>query len=832
MTLRNQRLLASQLCAMVLVLLPANITVAQRNDAAAGLSFSALAQARRSVMVPGSKGILKAQVRNQADNTRSGSLVATVVGYPEYENVRPFSLSPGESRDIEIYVYLPSDLNEEFFEIEVVLKHVEAGQEVLVQRGDEPIRERIRCALRKQGADAPLVAIALDEPAPLQPHWFWPHSGEVIHETYEAVLAARIDSGHSREMISFDVDGLPLKAQDWDNVDLLVLADARYLEDFAAVAAVRRFINLGGRVWIMLDRVDAAQIAPLLGPKQLCQEIDAVELHEFTVEILDGSTPLPTEERQVSVERPVRMKRVLQEGGVETHRVRGWPAAIKMPIGRGELILTTLEVTGLTEFRTEQISDDPNHQSTLKMRKWAKTFAFDIGTPHVDSKTAVRPDYPIHHLGIQVLPKSWVTAALGTFCLALCCLAIWRLWLGDLVLATFATPLISLLVAIVLLVARNGSQMGKQDAVAKLQFVEASAGGMGVEVKEYAAVKLDRVHDMQLDYAADGWAIAPQASQSGVQRLITRDFANWALHNSAWPAGVWRYQTQFTAEVPPQVVFAVVDDQGCRIEIPPELPGPVEDTVLSWVSGDPMLCSVGDMGLRVNETVSIGNRRWIDASIMSAEQQRRLDVYRELFGAQEATAMRSSSLYGWTPLWTGPKWKPEMPAKGSALVCLPVRLTRPTAGQLLRIPHGLIQLRQSLTETGRTSAFDDRTGRWRPAQSISMDRVFQFVIPPELLPIDFEQLSFELDIRAPNRTVQITVPTNDEDVELATLSGPSIPWTTTVTDARVLKEFSDGVLEIRVRVGDRQDVASGGGTQIVAWTIDHFHVSGTGHHSP
>ena len=64
----------------------------------------------------------------------------------------------------------------------------------------------------------------------------------------------------------------------FDGIDHLVLASNRLADDPVGVRAVRQWLMRGGRLWVLLDRVDPDVLAPLLGDALDFQVVDRVSL--------------------------------------------------------------------------------------------------------------------------------------------------------------------------------------------------------------------------------------------------------------------------------------------------------------------------------------------------------------------------------------------------------------------------------------------------------------------------------------------------------------------------------------------------------------------------
>ncbi len=164
----------------------------------------------------------------------------------------------------------------------------------------------------------------------------------------QAVLFARTFR-HARglsEAVSVVLDRqLPPTIEAFDGIDQFVLAGNRLTADPAAARTLRHWVLQGGTLWVLLDRVDPAVLAPVLG-----------EALRFEVVGRTGVTDLrlrPPAERldqtdRREFEQPVDLVRV-QLSGSETvlYEANGWPAAFSQPVGRGRVAFATLDGRGL-----------------------------------------------------------------------------------------------------------------------------------------------------------------------------------------------------------------------------------------------------------------------------------------------------------------------------------------------------------------------------------------------------------------------------------------------------------------------------------------------------
>jgi hypothetical protein len=273
------------------------------------------------------------------------------------------------------------------------------------------------------------------------------------------------------------------------------------------------------------------------------------------------------------------------------------------------------------------------------------------------------------------------------------------------------------------------------------------------------------------------------------------------------------------------IVKGRLSSDGLELILPDALPSSLQDPILSYVTGDPLLCEVMEAGLRANTQHTVDQDRWITGAIISDEQQRRLEIYRQFFEPNKLLRRPGSRLYGWTNTWPGSNWSRKLKEQGSALVSLPVVLVRPTNGEEVFVPHGLVQVQRRFSTSNLTSAFDDVTGKWRDEVAMASDVDVDFVLPEVLVPIELKSIEFAIDITAPQRTVTVNAITDSGSVQIVKLDSPSIPWKQTITDPAILKAFQLGRLPVSISVSKLSSEGGGfGTTSNVTWNIKYFHV--------
>src|SRR5262249_8410296 len=125
-----------------------------------------------------------------------------------------------------------------------------------------------------------------------------------------------------------------------DGMDQVVLAGDRLATDPVGRSELRQWLQHGGKLWVMLDLVDPAVVAPILGDDFDMQVVDRVGLTTVTIRRQkDNSVAAPARE----FEEPVELVRAVPSSGDRViHTVTGCPLSFGRQVGRGKVVFTTL----------------------------------------------------------------------------------------------------------------------------------------------------------------------------------------------------------------------------------------------------------------------------------------------------------------------------------------------------------------------------------------------------------------------------------------------------------------------------------------------------------
>lgn len=360
----------------------------------------------------------------------------------------------------------------------------------------------------------------------------------------------------------------------------------------------------------------------------------------------------------------------------------------------------------------------------------------------------------------------------------------------------------------------------------RLQMIEISDDGNNAFVREHGAVYQTESSDMKLIGRIDGSSNPDSSVTSGIKTLASDDIMSWSMQNSAWPPGIWRFSTSGIVETDTLRATGRLTETGLEIEPPSAIN--LSDVIVNFVPGNRMVASNAGSKVLADGSLSASGDRWFVDTLVSNEQTRRAEVYREYFRVKERETRMPRRLLGWSDRWEElPKWnRDDLKHSGSALLSIPIQLVPPVPNQSILIPHGLVSIQNSRDSVSSSTAFDQLRGEWVADSTYAAEIDLEFLLPKEVLPFSADKIEMDLDIRAPRRTVTISHISKEKTTELGRVDGPSVPWRLSISDASVLKDSTDGIVRLKLVVSERNDkTADAQSVSLVSWQVSHFHLS-------
>jgi hypothetical protein len=713
-------------------------------------------------------------------------------------------------------------------DIEFLLYDRTDGTDRLVRpKGDERVRTR-GLIYRKRD---PITAVLRDEEGAPEATAFGrlpaPESADV-----EAVRLARVfrearqlshwvrELGHSY---------LPTTDEAYDGIDHFVVASGQIVRNPAGMRALRHWLAGGGKLWVMLDRVDPEAVAPLLGEALDFQLVDRVPLTSFAVEAA-GSPPGSAEAQRH--DRPVTLARVLlPPGEVPRHTVTGWPAWFTRTVGRGKVIFTTLGPRGwyrdrrtgerrspYEEFRDLPIGRDPLDMLSGELQPAAEADPF--------RPEALRPLLD-PEIGYSVAGRGRVLLVFGGFLAAALALGVVLRKSRRPELVGWLGPAAALGAAGVFFGIGEASRRAVPPTVAAVQVVHPAAGLDEADVRGLLAVYRPDSGPAEVGAADGGFFELDMGGLEGKsRRFLLTDLDAWHWDNLALPAGVRFAPFHYTARTgEPISAVAHFGPDGLEGRLTAGPFGDVSDALVGPPNGRNLA-----LRLRPDGTFSAGaadvlpGGQFLAGAVLSDRQQRRQEFYRRALKPPATGRPEGpNTLLAWaSPIDMHFSLAQGARTGGDALLVMPLRLERSPPGERVTIPGPLVPYRRLM---------EDRLIRLATEGGQASTMNLRFQLPAAVLPFQVERARLLVRVDAAGRRVTVSGVAGEVATVLREEESPLDPISVEVNDARYLGLDADGGLRLDLTISDPLAAVEGKRTATALgekWTIEYLELEVTG----
>ena len=659
---------------------------------------------------------------------------------------------------------------------------------------------------------------------------------------------ARVMAGLSSRLYRLRDDWtMPSSVDTLRSLDHLVIASNRFLEDPQAVVTVRRWLQQGGRVWVLLDETGPETLAALLGDAWTGARLDETTSVQFQLRDVrpiagnrHGKSQLLSEPVSLAQVHPgdgavdyVVANGVVDSGIVDDGVVDSWPAAIRYRVGRGMVLITTLGARGwyaeLPRDLLEGIADRRVAQQLVKqsarmpLSVVARNF-FKPLPPLLVAPASLR-SAASQRIGYRA-PSRWLVATiLGSLGGGLLLIGVFLQRRQKSAWNVVLAPGAALLATCVMALAGRASRTATPPTLASVEIVSLSP-----ESHEFfcqAGLALFRPHGKHERVEGQGslceFNFAGQEGQ--VQRIFWTDVQDWHLERVEIPSGLSTGQQLRQGLLPAgfaaQATLSAVGLVG-RVNLPAEIDS--ASAVVMTGFGPALAAQIQSDGqFAADARNTLPAHRFSSAALLDDEARRREGLLQQLLGGSRRPSWISApTLLVWTKAWeSGLSLEATESRKGDSIVITPLQMTRPAAGAVVQVPASMIPFQAVAGPDGSapTSAYSNADRAWVESLSRAARITLRFQLPHFLLPAKVERATLATEIHAPARSVEFLGWHGSRSHRLAQRESPVRQRISITTeDAESLQLDAAGGLLLTIDVGPHSH-AGAGGLAAAGWRI-------------
>ncbi len=663
----------------------------------------------------------------------------------------------------------------------------------------------------------------------------------LVYAGRDAVLSSSLQLGLS----GFDAHFLPPTPGALDELDQLVIASDRILSDSGGVMQVREWLRSGGRIWVMLDHTSEETLTTLIGENASVTVVDRVELNEFEIESRAIDRRIWKTESWSS-EVPVEMVRVFTDADEVVTRVDGWPAAFWVPVGRGEVLVTTMNARGWIQ------EDRPGDALIALSRRFFE--ANDAAGQPVRSLIPILDS----QIGYQIPSRRVAGTVLGLNVLVVLVAGAWWARQRRLERMAWLIPVTSISATAILLFVGHAQQSSVPSTVATGQFVRLDGAADEAHISTVHAIYRQDAGESGIVSKYRVLATPGENDSRGqITRILWDDDGTSTWQEPDQPPGVVRYiDSVSTSQLSrPIMASGTFDANGFRGTLEGLDLGSCEDGVI--VAAPAPCTSVeltsaenhsGSFAGGVNRTLAPG--QYISETLLSADQRMRQDFLRRLYASrQEEARVHVPTLLLWTdPFDLDVQFDKQFSRRGTALVSIPIRLRRPEPEIKFQIPATFIRIDAFAGNRGVSSLFNPRTGKWFQQRTKAAEVELSCKFPKPLLPLDLQSVTLSVKINAPARSLVVKGMINGQPTVLYEEREPIGLTQFTIDRREALQLDAEGGLWLEISVSETEaemkakqnaDDGEQDATDLPAqeptistWQIEYVHVDAVGVAAP
>ena len=751
------------------------------------------------------RGVLRFTLTNPGPEPREARVLVYYVARPDVQYGRDVWV-PGHAQVVSWVPVGPAPPETREFgrEIKYLLAERTGGEVRVLTPSAEQMRNRAVPYRKREPSTAVLsddyVSDAPDPEAVDKP-------GSDVFRAVELARTFRAARGLSEFVWLVGDRFLPPTPGALDGVDQFVLAGDRLAADPAGARTLRQWVQGGGVLWVLLDRVRPETVAAVLGDDLGFEVVDRTSVVSVRL-LARGEDPQKVPAREF--DDPVPLVRVAPAGASTVLlTVDGWPAAFSRPLGRGRVVFTTLgdrawhrprAVRGTRNMGGELASPYKDYPDLPVPTAALERLALELYPS--DPPGGVKPEdlAPLvsAEIGYQVVSRGTAAAVLGGCVLAAAGVAAGLRGGRRAELAGWVGPLIALGAAGLLVSLGTASREAVPPTAAAAAVVDIAPGtGEGAAIGLAAIYRPD---SGPLPLGSDQGAevdLDTAGVETRTRRRVQTDLGRWHWEDFALPAGV--RLGPFRATVPAAGVAATARFGPNGVE-GRFSPGPFRepaDALIRTPAGEPVGVRLAADGSFTASDVLPTGQYLTGGGVLSDAQQRRQEVYRQLLARPVARHLDGRDLFlAWADTSDLPFTTDDgARTVGQSLLVVPLAFERTPPGTSVTVPRGFVP------------AWSAALGRPLkvPVEADEPREVgLRFVLPPAVLPLTVERVTLTLRVRAPSRKVTVSA----AGVVLREVESPTEPVRVEIAVPKLLRPDADGGIALTVAVSGRTDAGA------------------------
>lgn len=642
-----------------------------------------------------------------------------------------------------------------------------------------------------------------------------------------------------QKIVTIKAEDLSRQSECLEPLDRLTLSSSSLLNFPDAIESIRMWVQRGGNLWIRLDRTGLDPARAILSDALPLSVVGETTTNSVTLDLNPDyrQSLFSTRQIQRTFDEPIRYLRVMQDGGDVMWSIDDWPVAIRVPVGRGTVMVTAVDSSVFFERRERERENTPE----FKLMPSAEVLQHTLCGNRQESvlRQSVVSEQTASVIGYSI--PSQATAILLTLCFPVL-LLVFGIWLQHREKGERLIFLLPALAVIVALPAIGIGSLGRRVApntVIETGIVHSVPGWNRLVSDGFASV-FD-IGTNALEVTGNDGAILElesDATNRSYRQLVWSGSDSSRWKNLDQPDGIQTFVERSVEPLERHVAVTVSFDQNGVV-------GKLDAAGLEE-TGDLIIAGVGPERMSVTlesdgsfhgtpqEVLANGN--FINSKLVTDQQRRRAEIYASVFDStgRDRAFPQVASLMFWTQSNHESFHIGDTDARRErSLLCVhPFRMTSPDVGAKFTIPAAFVTFRTTTRADGFgfSGVYDNARRKWSRTETASSS-FLECQIPSVCLPFEAETAQLDLTIRAGSRTLSLSAGGYDSQTLISTIISPLGQHTISIPPELIRESLQTGKFYLNVAVSELEDAEQdleASETQDDYWEISQFQLTLTG----
>lgn len=663
------------------------------------------------------------------------------------------------------------------------------------------------------------------------------HSEEVLHNLRRFSQVLRYQERQQEGLLALQLDRISDQPEVFEPLEYLSLSHEGLTNRPAVMDALRLWVQRGGRLVVAIDLAGTDVWNGLFGstaPMTLVQETSSTDI-KLQLNPSYSKTRHPISVVDKSYDEPVRYLRVIAENVEPIWSIDGWPVAIRLPFGEGEVVGLLIETRAIIEPKRDTGQGIPWKLIESGGSRLAEIL-YKLPDPDLINTDAILVQAN-HQIGYGIPSVTFPILIGFGFPVLLVGLGIWLYRRSCPEKLIWFVPVFAILVAVPPMIGGIRQRSVAPTTVAEYRTVRAIPGQSNL-VADGTSV-LYSPDSAPTSISSSGGTqhnppISPGRRETRRQMTTSSGDRDWS--RISFPSGLTPIpmrSSQIASQ--PMVAKLSFDEDGITGTVQTGSLKDASDLILAGVSPERMSLNLESDG-HVSGGVDrlLAKDTFAHGTLISNQQRQREQTYRDIFnlkGRPRAFPETSTLLY-----WANHARKEhgigdeDTVFTGTTLVAQPVQWIPPELDQSVVIPAPAIDYRSISNADGKySSTYSNQNREWVSRESAN-DFLIEFRIPQACTPFEAQTIDCRIKIRAPARQVILSSGNSPTELsEFHNVTGPVGILNVQIPADSVQNSLQTGSFILKLDIGElnlnSDEDSSASGEQDDSWMVQQLQVN-------